>query len=85
MTSLEEKLAELGYEPPVMYMFCKYFTKVIDDNWILRIETDCEATKVMMSYVDLCGENIYSQEQLDELQQVFNQLQKDLEELEDDR
>lgn len=78
MTKLEEKLAELGYEPPVIDMFHKYFTKFIDDNWILAIETDRDVTKAIEGWIEL-REDIYAQKQIDELQQVFNQLQKDLE------
>ena len=79
MTKLEEKLIELGYKTYENFMLIHSFIKIYYDKWNLIIETGCDETNVIECYVDLDGCAIYTQQDIDNLQQAFNQLQKDLE------
>ena len=81
MTKLEEKLIELGYRPYEQFMLIHSFIKVYNDKWNLIIETGLYETNVIECYVDLDGMAIYTQQDLEDLQQTFNVMQKDLEEL----
>ena len=82
MTKLEQKLCELGYR---YTKYKHYFIK--RHNRFVYIFVDLNATNTK---INDCGietpNNAYSkQEQLDNLQQAFNQLQKDLEVLGNDK
>ena len=74
MTKLEQKLIELGYE----FYIDSYGGKVY-------IKLDYYTTKIILSkkitgYIDTLEiDRIDTQQQIDNLQQAFNQLQQDLE------
>lgn len=76
MTKLEQKLKELGYERN--YTQKPYIWEKDFDNFILKISIE-EGIK---GWVNV---GLYScfrkQSQIDNLQQAFNEMQKDLEEL----
>lgn len=77
MTKLEEKLVELGYKEHPFILDCYFSTK---HNCRCNIEIlNPEANKIKGS-VDLLI-TIKKQEQIFDLQLAFNELQKDLEEL----
>ena len=76
MTKLEEKLKELGYEER------DYIHKVFSKNLFpylifIKLEND----KISNYAINYCWFSISSQRDMDELQQAFNIMQKDLEEL----
>lgn len=74
MTKLEEKLIELGYEPSCCFkhIYEKFFT----DTLLIKINIlDFNHSRV---YVYGLGA-FYTQQDIDNLQQAFNQLQNDLE------
>ena len=81
MTKLEEKLNELGYKPYDDFMLIRTFIKIYNDKWNLIMETGLYETKVIECYVDLDAMTIHTQQDIDDLQQAFNVLQKDLEKL----
>jgi hypothetical protein len=70
MTKLEERLKELGYKK--RYSKVEYFKRIYGGIIHLTI-TDLKSTFVEPAYI------IYSQQQIDNLQQAFNEMQKDLE------
>ncbi len=81
MTKLEEKLIELGYvkNRQMSYEYETYYFRNFDSfiNLYINVEVDGYITH---SYVQAFDTYAY-QEQIDNLQQAFNQLQKDLKEL----
>ena len=78
MTKLEEKLIELGYKRTGCFNFIK---RVLENILIIKINV-CARAEIREAYVDFYARGVYCQWQLDNLQQAFNQLQKDLKELE---
>lgn len=71
MTELEEKLIELEYEN---YIYYWQKTKWVNNTYVvIQISKDLTGT------LGHCA--IKSQQDIDNLQQAFNQMQKDLEEL----
>lgn len=74
MTKLEQKLIELGYEKSSLSIYYKKFTNML----ILTFEVYSE---VIFSRVESQWSGFSCQEQIDNLQQAFNQLQNDLKEL----
>ena len=82
MTKLEQKLIELGYE-----IYLKEFNTVSKlayktiNKYDIKLRLNKEITKIKaFGVVDECIElYINSQEQIDNLQQAFNIMQKDLE------
>lgn len=83
MTKLNKKLLELGYKFDKL-MSCKDFqvyTKWVNGHEIMiHIESD----SITYNYVCVPATGIESQEQINNIQQAFNQLQKDLEVLKDE-
>lgn len=83
MTKLEEKLIELGYEFDHYEVFTKQnsYRKVFGDIDCagIFIYTNKNSNKIV-SYYAINGV-VKSQIHIDNLQQAFNELQKDLEEL----
>lgn len=78
MSNLEEKLIELGYEKT------PYFD-INDVIWwkgSIAIATDKKCLKILKANVQIGYVN--NQQDIDKLQQAFNQLQKDLEVLKDE-
>lgn len=73
MTKLEQKLIELGYKKRE-YSKIQYFKRIAGGIIHLDI-TDLGSTYVEPAYI------IHSQQNIDNLQQAFNIMQKDLEEL----
>ena len=75
MTKLEEKLKELGYEKEFPdFIWEKFFTQEL----LIKIDTRDLSKSRVFPY------GIYafkSQQDINDLQQAFNQMQKDLEEL----
>lgn len=76
MTKLEEKLIELGYEyKPFMFdpdrTYIKYMNRC-------KIVIDTRDGRVKGRYIQ---HTIFYQQDIDNLQQAFNVMQKDLEEL----
>ena len=78
MKNLEQQLEALGYQLYESFMLTKSFIKVYNDKWNLIIETGYDITDVIMNYVDLDGMAIYNQQDLDDLQDAYNQLLKDV-------
>ena len=74
MTKLEQKLAELGYKP---YYRC--YEKIVGKISIFVEPFNEPFTKIHKMYVYNDNHYIKKQEQLDNLQQAFNEMQKDLE------
>ena len=89
MTKLEEKLIELGYELTIIeYMnnkqLCKTYEKPFKHCYIVVwTYTQYEYLRKPYHLFIKYNHNNYikEQEQLDTLQQAFNEMQKDLEEL----
>ena len=76
MTKLEEKLLELGYEYiNHNHYYKKRFTKFVYSF----IDLNSTNTRINDYGVETPNNVYRKQEQLDNLQQAFNQLQKDLE------
>ena len=77
MTKLEEKLKELGYE--LFYITNLYqYGKRFNMGYI-TILTDTENKQIIRSFIAPIA--ITNQRNIDSLQQAFNEMQKDLEEL----
>ena len=74
MPKLEQKLAELGYKP---YYRC--YEKIVGKISIFVEPFNEPFTKIYKMYVYNDNHYIKKQEQLDNLQQAFNEMQKDLE------
>ena len=81
MTKLEEKLLQLGYRGWFIERDrASYYTKVIDE-----VEIAISIANNKVGYCDVAPRrNIFKQSQIDNIQQAFNQLQKDLEVLKDE-
>ena len=77
MSRLEEKLKELGYKPYYQSAYYDSFVKRVENIGNYNIILDLETKKITMSY--LVPNAIHNREQLDNLQQAFNVMQKDLE------
>lgn len=71
MTKLEEKLIELGYESDSKYMYCKS----LDRCYILIIIYENMIINYGVSSTDFICHN----EDIDNLQQAYNEMHKDLE------
>ena len=76
MTKLEEKLIELGYK-----YFDKCYVKVVNSVWIFVEPWDEKFSKIHKMFVYDNIQYIKKQDHLDMLQQAFNEMQRDLEEL----
>lgn len=76
MTKLEQKLVELGYEFFGWNVKIKMYEKRIKYT-IINICT--KEDKLLYKYCEPINKHIKSQQDIDNLQQAFNQLQKDLE------
>lgn len=77
MTKLEEKLIELGYNEA----FVGNDNNIYYKNKIKRIVLNSKCEKIVTSYLRLLSSEIDSEKQIKNIQQAFNQLQDDLEEL----
>lgn len=75
MSRLEEKLIELGYKHYAGKMYIKFQHKY-SNELVIEISQD----KIINFYV-YSYDSYIKQEQIDNLQQAFNEMQKDLEEL----
>ena len=81
MTKLEQKLIELGYKSYYNslthehHRYYKQFSNIIGMN--ITIKND----KITVSNVEYGRYLFYKQQDIDNLQQAFNQLQSDLKEL----
>ena len=82
MTKLEQKLIELGYEKEITYVSSNVFSKYIVTltmTYCISIELDIQG-KVETGYVD-SNHYFKTQQEINDLQQAFNEMQEDLEEL----
>lgn len=80
MTKLEEKLLELGYKEEWTYDNIAFYIKCeIDYETHIFLKNQ----KIVKSKINV-KKHIEEQYQIDNLQQAFNQLQKDLEVLKDE-
>jgi hypothetical protein len=82
MTKLEEKLIELGYEEHTSMIFNrKRWVKTIIEDYYLVIYTNemISEIKEKECFIHLIDIKLYDQYGIDNLQQAYNQLQKDLE------
>lgn len=77
MTKLEEKLIELGYRKIVLPTFIRYFKFYVYD---VEIIIDLEYERILY-YMVLCTSAIKTQQHIEDLQQAYNIMKKDLEEL----
>lgn len=81
MTKLEQKLIELGYRSYYNslthehHRYYKQFSNIIGMNITINYG------KITVSNVEYFSHLFYKQDQIDNLQQAFNQLQNDLKEL----
>lgn len=78
MPKLEEKLIELGYRINPAYLSWdheKLYCKLFKDITLIIIATDL----IINSWITPYCKHIYTQPDLDDLQQAFNILQHDLE------
>ena len=84
MTKLEEKLIELGYKKQKKY-WSPFIDKNVKECWKenIHIIIDRDTNKIIenASYVYAMLIECYSQQEINNLQQAFNEMQKDLEEL----
>ena len=81
MTKLEEKLIQLGYE----YRICEHrFIKINKDLTCIFIEFDRRKFEIKWCGVQIPNNTFLFQQDIDNLQQAFNQLQLDLEVLKDE-
>lgn len=87
MTKLEQKLKELGYEYTSPYgYYCRLkndyvmrYQKNTEEDYRIIIDLDFKTeTKIIDCYISL---SILRPKDIDNLQQSFNEMQKDLEEL----
>lgn len=82
MSKLEQKLIELGYECKHRVTYDKYEKSLnLTNTYTATIEITVENKKIKYSSV-WHPSYIRCQQDIDNVQQVFNQLQKDLKELE---
>lgn len=77
MTKLEEKLKELGYEHTHVN---GHWYKEYDGNKSIFIYTDEHYEKIRYYYIHFYS-FIECQNDIDEIQQAFNEMQKDLQKL----
>lgn len=78
MTKLEQKLCELGYKKWLLGNDkIQYYHKLTNE---VEIEIHIKNNTILNYYV-FQRRNIFKQEQIDNIQQAFNQLQDDLKEL----
>lgn len=78
MTKLEEKLIELGYE---QFNDTRLYSKpYLETNNEIIIVLTYERNEINF-YKVFCPSSFYKQQQVNDLQQAFNVMQKDLEEL----
>lgn len=76
MTKLEEKLIELGYE---QYGDTRLYSKnFLETDKEIVIVLNYERNEINI-YKVFCPSSFYKQEQMNNLQQAFNEMQKDLE------
>ena len=78
MTKLEKKLVELGYRRHPYSYGLTYIKKVKEH--IIHLEFFTKSLELDNAFIELC-QTIKTQEVLDNLQQAFNEMQRDLEEL----
>ena len=80
MTKLEEKLIELGYTQDAIHKIL-YFKNIYNARIILWLNKSC--SNITKDSGVLKNESIYvrKQQDIDNLQQAFNEMQRDLEEL----
>lgn len=76
MTKLEEKLLELGYMKS--FLFQTFEKHLKDKCCVIYITLNCETNEIIYSYIHNIT-YIITQQDIDNIQQAFNQLQKDLE------
>lgn len=78
MSKLKQKLLDLGYTPYTVneLYFAKEFNK-----YYLDIDINKNLIDIEESCIDVSSAYIYNQQDIDNLQQAYNQLQKDLKEL----
>lgn len=81
MTKLEQKLLELGYEEWRYSFEHVTYIKTYNDKVDLNIDIDNAKTKITNWYLYVEEITIKQQSYIDGIQQAFNQLQNDLEEL----
>jgi len=81
MTKLEEKLLQLGYDKIDSVTYEKHFIEPYIDICIEVLPPWHKGECICEAYVCDSFSLISTQEQLDDLQQAFNQLQSDLKEL----
>ena len=74
---LEEKLIELGYKFVNKYEIWREYTKKIENSYLyLTVNNNDLSVRGLISQT-----NIFSQQDIDNLQQAFNVMKQDLEEL----
>ena len=80
MTKLEEKLIQLGYEKHPKEV-CVWFKKVVIEYTSVILNIVTTSDKIVNSFLTPPNEYVYleTQQDIDNLQQAFNQLQLDLE------
>ena len=74
MTKLEEKLIELGYIRTIKSYYNQY--KKVYKKKVIIIEIHFHRNNEIVGYI---GDCISTQQDIDNLQQAFNTMQKDLE------
>ena len=79
MSRLERKLIELGYEKYLDYWYHKFFKNFE----IVLIPSIIHTGKIYIARVHYNLNDFLYQKQIDNLQQAFNEMQKDLEVLKD--
>lgn len=82
MTKLEEKLIELGYDEQPKYNSKQIIILYLKDMFYgLAIYYNSATNKIVDNVVLTNGKCVRTQKDIDYLQQAFNLMQKDLEEL----
>ena len=76
MSRLEEKLIELGYRKISYYNFIRYKKETKCHCIIFEVSKQREV-KIQDNYI--LSNYFYKQQEIDNLQQAFNEMQKDLE------
>lgn len=82
MTKLEEKLIELGYKSYYNSLIHKHHRYYKQFSNIIGINIAINNDKITVSNVEYGSYLFHKQQDIDNLQQAFNQLQSDLKELE---
>lgn len=83
MSKLEEKLIELGYVRYGLAGYGHYYSKKLGNEIEMVIYYD-DKEDFITHYCIKKEYSFYNQQDIDNLQQAFNQLQKDLKELKQD-